>query len=429
MNTNNIYWMDYSIEISKKLPQAGLGVGAVLVSAHNTLICSAYAGEGGNDSWSAVLLSKIKQLNVSDARSIYVTVNTLSADDSFDLNDILKVVHVDEVYIGLPDPALLSYMENDPAIEFGHIYRYPDELQRKILNTNDRCYSNCDQSINRSPYYSENRISNLVIEQLKRKGFVVSKDDLNANKSKPELALLICNRYGIDSEDAINAVHSALAEAFNIKYGAYDYSDDTRSLDLAWKDRFMSFYTRTAERPLHTNYILSVGVGSGNEAIALFSDCTHITFVDIAKEGLEKIKRHIPLSNIIVGSADDLSPIPDNSYDLYVSLRTFNSSFFNIAEAVSEARRVLRPHAIIIASVANGFLCPERCCIIPGLILPGTEFVDIYRGLDTIKRIRAEFLRNGFVIIQLLLTNTEIYLSAAIPDEPGQEATCAVHSK
>ena len=73
---------------------------------------------------------------------------------------------------------------------------------------------------------------------------------------------------------------------------------------------------------------------------------------------------------------------------------------------------MLKPNAIIIVSVANGFLCPNQHCIIPGLIIPGTEFVDIYRGLDTVKSMKKEFLQAGFINVQLFPTNTEIYLSA-----------------
>ncbi len=51
---------------------------------------------------------------------------------------------------------------------------------------------------------------------------------------------------------------------------------------------------------MSTLNILNVGVGGGHEAIALFSNCTHITFVDIVQSSLEKIKEHIPLSKIIV---------------------------------------------------------------------------------------------------------------------------------
>ena len=107
-----------------------------------------------------------------------------------------------------------------------------------------------------------------------------------------------------------------------------------------------------------------------------------------------------------------MSSIPDNSHDLYVSLRTYNSSFFDIKEAILEAHRVLKPNAIIIISVANGFLYPEENCIISGLIIPGTEFIDIYRSMDTIKLIRTEFIQAGFKNIKFFSTNTELYISA-----------------
>lgn len=412
MNANSMFWMNYSINISKGASQSDLRVGVVLISEHNELICSAFAGEECNASWFSVLLSKVQKLKISNAQSIYITINTLSVANSFDLMELLKEIHINEIYVGLPDPALTCYLDDDPIIALNHVYRYPDELQREILEQNDHFFLESKQKIKYSPYYSENRISNLVIENLKSKGFVVSKDELNANKRRSALASLVCNRYGIEYAKAISAVHNAISEAFNSKYGAYNYSDDARSLDLDWKESFMSFYKRSSAIPLSIINILNVGVGSGHEAMALFSNCTGVTFVDIAQDGLEKIKGQIPLSKIIVSSADDLSSIPDNSYDLYVSLRTYNSSFFDIKKAISEAHKVLKPNAVMIVSVANGFLCSERHCIIPGLIIPGTEFVDIYRGMDTIKLMHTEFLQAGFKSIQLFPTNTEIYLSA-----------------
>jgi len=407
-----MYWMNYSIDIAKGASQSDLRVGVVLVSEHNELICSAYAGEERNASWCSVLLSKVRKRKISNAQSIYITINTLSVAYSFDLIELLKEVHIKEIHVGLPDPALTCYLVDDPAITLNHVYRYPDELQRKILEQNNHFFADSKQSIKYSPFYSENRISNLVIEKLKSKGFVVSKNELNANKQRSALVSLICNRYGIEYSEAISTVYNAVSEAFNSKYGAYNYSDDTRSLDLNWKESFMSFYKRSSARPMSTINILNVGVGSGHEAIALFSNCTRVTFVDIAQGGLEKIKEQIPLSKVIVSNAVDLSSIPDNSHELYVSLRTYNSSFFDVKEAISEAHRVLKPNAVIIISVANGFLCPEQHCIIPGLIIPGTEFVDIYRGMDTTKLIHTEFIQAGFKYIQTFPTNTEIYLSA-----------------
>ena len=86
---NSIYWMNHSIEISKKSPQTELRVGAVLVSEHNELICSAYTGEEHQTPWNITLMKKIKELGISAAQSIYITINTISSDNTFDLNPFL----------------------------------------------------------------------------------------------------------------------------------------------------------------------------------------------------------------------------------------------------------------------------------------------------------------------------------------------------
>lgn len=409
MNAKSEYWMNYSIDISQKASHSILHVGVVLVSENNELVCSAFTGENCNASWCSVLMKKIRELKISSAQSIYIMINTLSKTHVFDLLELLTEVRVNEIYVGLPDPTLSCYMDNDPIITHAHVHRYPDKLQREILKQNIPFYTNSTQSIKNSPYYSKNRISSMVIESLKLKGFVISQEELNANKQGAAVASLICNKYKIKYEEAFSTVQNTISEAFNSKYGSYTYLDDARSLDPDWKENFISFYKRSSAIPIFANNILNVGVGNGHEATILFSNCAHVTFVDIAQAGLEQIKRKKSSSKIIVSNADDLSSIPDNHYDLYVSLRTFNSSFFDIKNAVSEAHRVLKPNAIIIVSVANGFLCPDQRCIIPGLIIPGTEFVDIYRGIDTVKLMQKEFLQARFNNFRLFPTNTELY--------------------
>lgn len=412
MSLSGRQWMEYSIDVSMKSPQSVLRVGAVLVSEKDELICSAFSGEGEDVSWLPILLRKVRALKTASAQSFYITINTLSDEHLFDLNRFLDEVRVNKVYVGLPDPSLTYYCDRDPVITFGNVSRYSDDLQWEILERNSFYYKDCKQSIKYSPYYYGNRISELVIENLKLKGFAISGKDLNANKRKSALAALLCNQYELLYEDALDVAHNAISEAFNSKYGAYDYSDDIRSLDLSWKENFWYVYEKVSTKSLPNLNILNVGVGSGYEAIALFSNCSHATFVDISQCGLETIKKQNPLSKIIVSNADNLSSVKDSSQDFYVSLRTYNSSFFDIKKSILEARRVLKTDSIILISIANGFLCTELLCIIPGLILPGTEFVDIYRGMDIAKLIYTELISAGFENIQIFPTNTEIYLSA-----------------
>lgn len=412
MNTDKLHWMQYSIDIAARSSYSSLKVGAVLVSADNILVCTAYSGEINNGSCISVLLDKVKHLKIFQAESLYLTVNTLTEQCSFSLTDLLKTLTISYIYIGLPDPSLSSYLVNDPFFLLDSMYRYPLTLQLKILEQNKYYYEKSTQSIKNSLFYSENRISKLVLKKLEKEGYTISRDELNLNKERSQLANIIGKKYKIDYEKAKHIVDNVISESFNDKYADYHYSFDSRSVASTWKEQFLSIYNHLSNQDLANNYILNVGVGGGKEAITLFSNCPDITYVDIARDGLKQIKKRLPSSHILVASADNLFQIESNSYDLYISLRTYNSSFFDIEKAVKEADRVLKSNAIIIVSVANGFLHSKEHRIIPGLIIPGTEFVDIYRSMDTVRQIKAALLRVCFSHIAIVPTNTEIYLSA-----------------
>lgn len=412
MDNGKLYWMNYSINIANGSKDNNLRVGAVLVTEDNKLVCSAYTDECSGLSWYEILLSKIKKLNVNNAYYLFLTVNTLFSESEIDLNKLMEKIAIEEIYIGVPDPNLADYLSNDPIGTFRNIYRYPDNLQRMILQQNLNYYRNGKQNIKSSPYYSAKRISNIVMEKLQEKGIFISKEELQSNKQIEKLIQLIVEKYKFNIDDASKLVNLVMSEAFDEKYATYNYSDDARSLSVDWKNNFLMIYNKLLLSSLENKDILDVGVGSGNEAIALFSDCSNITFVDIAPNGLKKIKKQIPKSNIVVSRAEKLVTLINNSYDMYISLRTYNSAFFNVKQAISEAYRVLKKDGIIIISIANGFLCPENQYIIPGLIIPGTEFVDIYRGFDMIEKLSRELWNNSFEDIQFFPTKVELFLTA-----------------
>ncbi|QDN54133.1 class I SAM-dependent methyltransferase [Streptomyces sp. S1D4-20] len=412
MSPDSTHWMKYAIGEAQRAPQPGRRVGAALVSEHGQLICSAFDGEVHGASWFRTLQRRVQELGIASAHSVYLTINTLSAAGSFELAELLSDVRIDKVYVGLPDPALTNYLSGDPVTERGHVLRFTDDLQRQILDQNRDLYAASEQSIECNPHYSTHRISEAVSTRLMSMGFALTRSDVNAHRGRVVLASLICKRYGTEYKEADSAVGDALAAAFDAKYGTYDYAYDARAANAGWADDFMAVYRRSSTRSLTAVSILNVGVGAGHEAAALFSDCPRVTFADIAESGLANISGRIPLSRTVVSSAEDLSALPDDSFDLYVSLRTYNSSFFDTSAAASEAHRVLKPGAVIIVSVANGFLYTQRGCVVPGLIIPGAEFVDLYRGMDTANLIGAELDGAGFKDVRMFPTSTEIYLSA-----------------
>ena len=401
--------MKETIDIAIKNDDVFVGV---IVANNGKILCSNKYQD--NNDWAEYILGRLKKLNIHEAEEFYLTINTYK-EGNFSLNKIIQKIIIHQIYIGLPDPKLNRYLKNDPVLQLQNVKRYPENLQKIIISKNHDSFSNSLQSIKNNIYYSEKRIREFVKEQLSKYGLDISKEEISNNKTKDKLITLLIDKYNFSIKDANYIVNTSLSNAFNKKYSLYDYKNDVRSINDAWSDNFYKA-CKALSCDLFNENIIDIGVGSGNEASVLFKDCKCITFVDIAPDGLKKVKNIIPQSKIIVSSAENLEMINNNEYDIYISLRTFNSSFFNIEKALNEAKRILKTNSRIMISIANGFLS-SNSSIITGLIIPGTEFVDIYKGLDSVKYLSHIMYRLGFEEFKLLTTSEELYLLAKLNKE------------
>ncbi len=309
MTENDLLWMRYSIEIAQI--SKGLCVGVVAIR-DNTLIYCAHNIENNSSSWLDNFLKQVKENEKFD--NLYLSINTISEDGDFDLNKLLRHIAVNKIYIGLPDHKLEQLYDFDPLIKL-NIDRYPDELQKLIVKQNYDYYMNSKQNIQYSPYYANVRISNLIIKELSALGIEINKRDLETHKKISALIEFILQKYKINSDELTLAINKILSKAFGEKYSSYDYSQDIRSLSLTWENNFYDICKKTFKTPLSEQKILNVGVGSGDEAKALFCDCRDIIFVDIARQGLHKIKSYMPFAKTLCSRAENLLKLKDNSYD------------------------------------------------------------------------------------------------------------------
>lgn len=410
MSNNELYWMKYSIEIANKVKNSKLRVAALLVSAKNELICCAYPGEINSFTWSTVVLKKLKQHRINEKCNLYLTINTLKDENHFELSDILSKIYPDNIFVGVPDPQLTEYFPDDPLLTSKNIYRFPDDLQIEIIKQNAMYYEKSKQSIKSNIHYYSRRISKILLEKLHQKGIYLNDKELKLNKGYEKLSILISQKNNIDIQQSNEIVKCAISEAFDEKYALYNYENDVRSIETNWSEELKKIFVSNQIEPIEKMNIINVGVGGGNEALALFANCESITFVDIAPNGLKNIKMHFPHAKTIIARAENLCALPRDYFDLYISLRTYNSSFFDIKKALVEAYKVLKTNGVLILSIANGFLFQSQNCIIPGLIIPGTEFVDIYRGLELIKKIEIELSKINFVNTKIYTTRTELYI-------------------
>ena len=413
MKNNDYYWMKYAINLAGKINTQSIKVSAILVN-DNKLVC---ASCGNNDlglSWAEDLIIQLNNKKINQIQKLYLTINTLNNKQEFDLNILLNKIDITNIFLGLPDPNLSIYLKNDPILNRKNIFRFKENLQEEIFKQNYNFFKNSKQNIKYNKYYDNNRISLFLKEKLNSYGIQLETEDILKKKQIEKLSSYISNKFNIANKKIYELVIAILSDAFDYKYSKYDYSNDIRSINVEWSKTFEQIYNKANNKPLNNIKILNVGVGSGNEAAKLFLRCNNITFVDIAPHGLNKIKKVIPTSKIIRGRAEDLSELKDNSYDLYVSLRTYNSSFFDMTKAIKEAQRVLKHDSVAIISISNGFLNTKEKKLIPGIIIPKLNFVDLYRGLDIIKDLSNILLDYKFTDIELTPTSGELYVSAKV---------------
>ena len=65
---------------------------------------------------------------------MYLTINSIN-NNTFELSKLLAKIQINKIYIGLPDPCLNQYIQNDPILQLNNIYRYPDTLQQKNIKS------------------------------------------------------------------------------------------------------------------------------------------------------------------------------------------------------------------------------------------------------------------------------------------------------
>ena len=141
-----------------------------------------------------------------------------------------------------------------------------------------------------------------------------------------------------------------------------------------WKQDLISILKRMGVDPLENFRVINVGVGNGIEGEGVLDRLSSLTLVDIAPRSLEAARSRLPRANAFVAAAERLKPIREFSQDVYLSLRTYQSSYFDIVRAIREGDRVLRPGGAFVISVANAFV-GEEGAVLPGLVIPHTGII------------------------------------------------------
>lgn len=224
--------------------------------------------------------------------------------------------------------------------------------------------------------YITTRISEYILQSLRDAGVNIDNLPDDTEYSLRDLAAYVHGkgRFTGSKKDLMTFLVNSRSEAFDNKYANYSYESDARKIEERWKKEFVGILKRFKVYDYRKRHIINVGIGNGLEGVGLFEGCTNFTGVDIAPDSIRSAQSRFPRAKFYVDSAEELSEIAESSQDIYVSLRTYQSAFFDISEAVRKAYSVLAPGGIALISIANAYM--DESSFVRGLLPHGSNSVD-----------------------------------------------------
>lgn len=196
-----------------------------------------------------------------------------------------------------------------------------------------------------------------------------------------------------------------LSEAYNSKYGDYDYGNDSRVLDKHFLDTFL--------KVIGTDFknVIVCGANSGYEVeiIEKVKPEADITAVDISNTSLEKLHSTFHKVKFLHEDLENLTMVESKSFDLYVCLRAIHSTNINIKNAVNEAARITK--AKIILSISNGYIVEGE--LVKGMYDYDKDFIDPIKPYSIKDEIIGYLSELGWTT-EIIESDAEIFIIATL---------------
>lgn len=414
--------MKETIELAKKsIEEKGKlspKVGALLANSDGEILMSCFQGETSIGHHCVYgLLKKCKEDNIDLKRAVlFVTLEPCVSTERGKIACAQRIVEsgINEVYIGTlnPNPVIIGkgemYLRANKLI----VNRYPNYLIEELNEMNSDFFIRHKDSFlpNNSLFMTKN-VPQIILEYLNKQGYSIDENLPNDWNTNIDYISAYCHFIEKDTNTLNDIMNKALGYAYDKKYFSHDYGDDVRGSYKQWISTFEGILQELNVASLNYLRTLVVGVGNGQEGQYLYSDVEDLTLVDIAPKSLYKAKRRLNTKQAYVMNAQNLHKIDSCSMDAYISLLTYQSTYFDMDRALVEAYRVLKKEGIIIISIASGFM-KEKNVYIDGLIDPQNGSIDRNRPYDLIDDIRRTLISFNFVSLGIRTTPSEIFIYA-----------------
>ncbi len=202
--------------------------------------------------------------------------------------------------------------------------------------------------------------------------------------------------------------------AYEEKYAQRNQREDERYRAFEeWENELHALLRHVGIRDFARCRAINVGIGNGLEKPFFYKDLQHLLGVDLAAKALARAAQAIPNLDTCRAEAEALQGVANSAFDLYLSLRTYQSTFFDIGDALFAACRVLDHGGRAVISIPYVYVDQGR--LLNGLLRPGGHDLDPdlpYEIADTVRR----GLQNlGFEQLGMHTGLFEIYVYGAKP--------------
>lgn len=203
-------------------------------------------------------------------------------------------------------------------------------------------------------------------------------------------------------------LQQARIEAFNKKYGNYDYSQDLRAKYSEWNQAILQ-RIKNLHPNLNNVEILDVGGNDGSELLQIFKDVQNckLTVVDLSNEAIKKGATISPNINFHQANMED-DYLIGSSFDICLCLRSIQSRGVFMHAALIQMCKHLKQDGLLIISIPDGYL--EDGKIKRGLYDHRTKKFLATKPQDLANKVYHKLIDYGFNEIGIETIKTEIVI-------------------
>lgn len=206
-----------------------------------------------------------------------------------------------------------------------------------------------------------------------------------------------------------DTLQEARSRAYDDKYAEADAAQDARSLDpTGWEAELYQILRYLGMDQASRLDFLNVGISNGSEWTDFFESARRIVGVDVSPASLKIASKRHPKIETVQSDAADLSEIESDSFDVYLSLRTYQSTLFDITKSVLEAARVLRPNGLFVVSLSDAHRVGNE--VVRGILSSDSRQVDRDHPYILAEKIRRSLTSLGFTHLGIRTGQFEVYV-------------------